>query len=58
VCRGTVEERIAAMMNEKTMLAENILGNTGEEKLLTEMNNDELIKFVSLDIEKALAVQT
>ncbi|MFI0348200.1 MAG: DEAD/DEAH box helicase [Chthoniobacterales bacterium] len=49
ICRGTVEERIAAMINDKKGLADSLLGS-GAEKMLTEMNNDELLKFVALDL--------
>lgn len=51
VCRGTVEERIDRMILEKKQLAESVLGSDGgAEKILTEMSNSELIKFVSLDL--------
>ncbi len=53
VCRGTVEERIDAMIVEKSGLARDLLDG-GTERLLTEMGNDELLKFVSLDIASAL----
>jgi non-specific serine/threonine protein kinase len=53
VCRGTIEEKIDAMIEKKKNLAESILG-AGEEKLLTEMPDDELIRFVSLDLARAL----
>ena len=53
VCRGTIEEKIDALIESKKDLAESILG-TGEEKLLTEMPDDELIRFVSLDLARAL----
>ncbi len=53
VCRGTIEERIDEMIASKKEVAEEILGG-GAEKVLTEMNNDELLKFVSLDMSRAL----
>jgi SNF2 family DNA or RNA helicase len=53
VCRGTVEERIDALIEEKKDLAESILGGD-REKLLTEMPDEELIRFVSLDLVRAL----
>jgi SNF2 family DNA or RNA helicase len=53
VCRGTIEEKIDALIEGKKDLAESILG-AGEEKLLTEMPDDELIRFVSLDLARAL----
>jgi non-specific serine/threonine protein kinase len=54
VCRGTLEQRIDALINEKRALAEAVLGaEGGPERLLTEMNNDELLRFVSLDLKMA-----
>ncbi len=52
VCRGTVEEKIDALIEEKKALAKDILEG-GEEINLTEMSNDEIIELVSLDIDKA-----
>lgn len=51
-CRGTVEERIHALISGKIALAEDILGEGGE-RLMTEMSNSELLRFVSLDINAA-----
>ncbi len=48
-CRGTLEERIHALITDKTSLADDVLGE-GAERLLTEMNNAELLRFVALDI--------
>ena len=54
VCRGTLEERIDAMLAEKRAMAESLLGGEGgPETLLTEMDNAELLRFVSLDINSA-----
>ena len=54
VCRGTIEERIDRMLLEKKQLADSVLGaDGGAEKLLTEMSNDELLKFVALDWHSA-----
>ncbi len=54
VCRGTLEERIDALINEKRALAEGVLGaDGGAERLLTEMSNNELLQFVSLDLKMA-----
>ena len=50
VCRGTLEEKIHAVIAGKTALAEDILGG-GAERLMTEMKNEELLKFVALDIK-------
>jgi non-specific serine/threonine protein kinase len=52
VCRGTVEERIEALIAEKSGLVQDVV--EGGERLLTEMANDELLKFVALDVHKAL----
>ena len=52
VCRGTVEERIDALIEEKTQLATDLLEGGGE-RLLTEMTDSQLIELVSLDIAKA-----
>lgn len=54
VCRGTIEERIDAAIRDKQAVAEALLGATGgAEKLLTEMSNDELLRFVALDLAAA-----
>ena len=52
VCRGTVEERIDQMIEDKKALATDLLEG-GAEKMLTEMNNEELLQFVSLDLARA-----
>jgi non-specific serine/threonine protein kinase len=52
VCRGTVEEKIDALIEEKTALSDGILG-TGAETLLTEMSDEQLLGVVALDIERA-----
>jgi non-specific serine/threonine protein kinase len=52
VCRGTIEERIDALIEEKAGLARDLLEG-GTERLLTEMGNEELLRFVALDINKA-----
>jgi non-specific serine/threonine protein kinase len=48
-CRGTLEERIHDVITSKSALAEDVLGEGGE-RLMTEMNNSELLRFVALDI--------
>jgi non-specific serine/threonine protein kinase len=53
VCRGTVEEKIDQLVESKRKLATDLLEG-GAEVLLTEMKDDELLKLVSLDINKAL----
>jgi non-specific serine/threonine protein kinase len=52
VTSGTLEEKIDAMLTEKQKTADQIL-STGAEKSLTEMDNDELLRMISLDLEKA-----
>ena len=54
VCRGTVEERIDAMIRDKQSVADQILNEENETRL-TEMSNDELLRFVTLDIARATA---
>jgi non-specific serine/threonine protein kinase len=53
VCRGTVEDRIDELITQKSGLAKNVLDADGQ-ALLTEMSNDQLLRFVALDINKAL----
>jgi non-specific serine/threonine protein kinase len=53
VCRGTVEERIHSLLEEKQALASELLAE-GDEIALTEMKNDELLRFVSLDVNSAV----
>ena len=52
VCRGTVEERIDRMIEDKQALARGVLTG-GAETLLTEMSNEELMALVSLDLGRA-----
>jgi non-specific serine/threonine protein kinase len=52
VCRGTVEERIDKMIHDKQAVADQIL-NQESEAVLTEMSDDELLRFVALDIGRA-----
>jgi non-specific serine/threonine protein kinase len=54
VCRGTIEERIDALIESKRALAKELVEGGGE-VLLTEMSNQELLRMVSLDIEAALS---
>ena len=53
VCRGTIEEQIDALIAEKTGLARDLIED-GAERRLTEMPNEELLKFVALDIHRAV----
>jgi non-specific serine/threonine protein kinase len=54
VCRGTLEERIDDMLASKQALADQLLSEEGETRL-TELSNEELLRFVSLDIGRAAA---
>ena len=51
VCKGTVEEKIDALIAAKADLATELL--EGAEALLTEMNDEALLRLVALDLEKA-----
>lgn len=51
VCRGTIEDKIDALITEKKELAEGILTG-GAENILTEMSDKELLDIVSLDLER------
>ncbi len=53
VCRGTVEERIDALIANKQKLSDDVLSG-GAETALTEMGNEELISMVSLDLSSAV----
>ena len=56
MCRGTVEERIDDLITKKQAIADQILSrDEGAETKLTEMSDDELLGFVSLDLQRALA---
>jgi non-specific serine/threonine protein kinase len=52
VCRGTVEEKIDALIESKSALSHNLLDEDSGE-LLTEMNDEDLLRTVALDIHKA-----
>lgn len=53
VCRGTVEEKISALVATKQGLADELLVGGGE-ALLTQLNNEDLMRIVALDISSAL----
>jgi non-specific serine/threonine protein kinase len=52
VCRGTLEERIDALIAQKAGLARDVV--EGGEKLLTELDDAQLLEFVALDLHKSL----
>ena len=54
VCRGTVEEKIDALIESKQGLARQILDGT-EEMKVTELDDAELLRLVAIDIRTALA---
>ena len=54
VCRGTLEEKIDALIEAKVGLARDLLDEgEGGEQLLTQMSDQELLRVVALDIHKA-----
>ncbi|MBL8946886.1 MAG: DEAD/DEAH box helicase, partial [Myxococcales bacterium] len=55
ICRGTVEDRVAAMIVAKRALADDVLGNDAEIPL-TELATDELLRLVRLDVRAAGAI--
>lgn len=54
VCRGTIEERIDAMLEDKRKLSRELLEG-GDEVRLTELDDRELLALVSLDLRSAIA---
>ena len=54
VCRGTVEERIDALLEEKRKLASDLVEGGGEARL-TELSDEELLRLVALDLRAATA---
>src|SRR6202041_659862 len=53
VCRGTVEEKIDELIEGKRQLSTSLLEG-GADLLLTEMKDEELLRLVALDMNKAL----
>ena len=53
VCRGTVEEKIDAMINDKKQLAADLLDGGGGELKLTELSDAQLLRLVRLDLQSA-----
>ena len=54
VCRGTVEERIDRLIEDKQKMVRGVLQGGGE-TLLTEMSDAELMAMVALDLRRATA---
>jgi non-specific serine/threonine protein kinase len=55
ICQGTVEEKIDEMITQKSQIAGEAIGGAEDsgEALLTEMDNDTLMRFVKLDLRQA-----
>jgi superfamily II DNA or RNA helicase len=53
VTRGTIEEKIDALIAEKQHMSREILQGDGG-TILTEMSNEQILQMVSLDLERAL----
>jgi non-specific serine/threonine protein kinase len=54
ICRGTIEEKIDALIDSKKELADGIMtGGSGAEALLTELKDEELMALVKLDLTRA-----
>ena len=53
ICRGTVEEKIDALIESKRGLSDELLAR-GDEINLTEMTNDDIMRIVSLDLQAAM----
>jgi non-specific serine/threonine protein kinase len=53
VCRGTVEERIEAMIAGKRGLSRELLDGTAEASL-TELSDAELMALITLDLDRAM----
>jgi superfamily II DNA or RNA helicase len=53
ICRGTVEEKIDALIDGKKEMAQGIMGDGGAETLLTELNDEQLLALVALDLTRA-----
>ena len=57
VCRGTVEEKIDALIADKVGLARDLMADAEGDTVLTELNDRELLDMVALDVNKALESQ-
>ncbi|MGH2669483.1 MAG: hypothetical protein ACRDH5_10305, partial [bacterium] len=53
VCRGTLEERIDALVESKRSLTREVIGADGA-AMLTELDDRELLSVVRLDLTSAL----
>ncbi len=53
ICKGTLEEKIDALIESKHSMSRELL-EEGDATLLTELGNEELLKIVTLDINSAV----
>ncbi len=53
ICRGTIEEKIDELITSKKNLSKDMLEG-GEELVLTNLTNEQLLDLISLDIQKAV----
>ncbi len=51
---GTLEEKIDKLISDKQNTADQILDLNFSEKMITEMNDKDLLELISIDLEKAL----
>jgi len=49
ITKGTIEEKINGMLEEKAKLSNEVIASSGE-NWITEMNNEELINLFSLTV--------
>ena len=54
VCKGTLEERIDAMLADKRALSGSMLDSGEGELKLTELSDEALLRVVALDLGSAL----
>jgi SNF2 family DNA or RNA helicase len=54
VCRGTVEEKIDALIEAKKGLSDDLLAGGGEINV-TEMKDEDLLRMVALDLKSVVA---
>ena len=54
VCPGTIEAKIDQLIATKQKLADEVIGQDGPPQMLSEMSDDELLQFVSIDLNAAV----
>jgi non-specific serine/threonine protein kinase len=56
ICRGTIEEKIDALIDGKKDMAESVMAESGgAEALLTELKDEQLLELAALDLTRAMA---